>query len=69
MGAMDEQLPRAGLDALQTFLVMSGILMMNFIVTPWIIVPTVILGAIFLYIRAVYMPTAQDIKRLEGVSK
>lgn len=69
MGAMDELLPRATLDAIQIFLVMMGILVMNFIVTPWMVIPAVILGALFYYFRSVYLSTAQDVKRLEGVSK
>lgn len=69
MGAMDEILPRAGLDALQVFLVMSGILVMDFIVIPWMMIPAIIIGGILYYLRGIYLATAQDVKRLEGVSK
>ncbi|KAJ8973533.1 hypothetical protein NQ317_015667, partial [Molorchus minor] len=66
MGAVDELLPRAALDAIQIFLVMSGILVMVFIVTPWMIAVAVVLGILFYYFRVVYLSSAQDIKRLEG---
>lgn len=69
MGTIDETLPRAFTEAIQVFLVMGGILMLVFIVLPWMLVPAVILGFIFYVCEVVYLGTAQDIKRLEGVSK
>lgn len=69
MGAIDELLPRASLDAVQVFLVMSGILMIVFIVSPWMIAPAVALGLLFYYLRVIYLKSAQDVKRLEGVSE
>ncbi|KAJ8945507.1 hypothetical protein NQ318_017951, partial [Aromia moschata] len=68
MGVIDELLPRATLDALQVFLVMSGILMIVFIVSPWMIAPAALLGLLFYYLRVVYLKSAQDVKRLEGVN-
>nr|CAH7718231.1 unnamed protein product [Callosobruchus chinensis] len=69
MGGLDEQLPKAALDAIQVFLVMSGILIMVFIVTPLMLIPAAILGLIFYWFRTVYIASAQDIKRLEGVTR
>lgn len=69
MGVIDELLPRATLEAIQVFLVMSGILMIVFIVTPWMIAPAAALGVMFYFFRVIYLKTAQDVKRLEGVSK
>ncbi|CAH1098765.1 unnamed protein product [Psylliodes chrysocephalus] len=69
MGAIDEILPRAQFDTLQIFLVLFGILTMVFIVTPWMMVPTIVLGTIFYWFRVVYLKCAQAIKRLEGTSK
>ncbi|KAJ8932364.1 hypothetical protein NQ314_014731 [Rhamnusium bicolor] len=69
MGAIDELLPRATLDAIQVFLVMSGILMIVFIVSPWMIAPAALLALLFYYLRLVYLKSAQDIKRLEGVNR
>ncbi|KAJ8919555.1 hypothetical protein NQ315_002177 [Exocentrus adspersus] len=69
MGAIDELLPRASLDAVQVFMVMSGILMIVFIVSPWMIAPAMVLGLLFYYLRVVYLKSAQDVKRLEGVNR
>merc|ERR1719422_1888629 len=40
-----------------------------FAVRPWVMIPTVILGVIFVFLRRFYMGSSRDIKRLEGVSK
>lgn len=69
MGTIDETLPRATTEAVQVFLVMGGILMLVFIVSPWMIIPAVLLGFIFYVCEVIYLGTAQDVKRLEGVSK
>ncbi|KAL1514285.1 hypothetical protein ABEB36_003566 [Hypothenemus hampei] len=69
MGTIDEYLPKCTLDTLQIFLVMSGILGMVFIISPWMIIPALILGFFFIYARKVYLTTAQDIKRLESTTK
>ncbi|CAD6222001.1 GSCOCT00005267001.2-RA-CDS [Cotesia congregata] len=69
VGAMDELLPRAMLEAIQIFLVMAGILVIITSVNPWMGIPIVIMGTIFYLIRIYYLNTAQDIKRLEGIAK
>lgn len=69
MGVIDELLPRATLEAIQVFLVMAGILMIVFIVSPLMIIPTALLGIMFYVFRVVYLKTVQDVKRLEGISK
>ncbi|KAF7283323.1 ATP-binding cassette sub-family C member 4-like [Rhynchophorus ferrugineus] len=69
MGAVDEMLPKVVLETLQIFFLMIGILGMVFIVSPWMILPAVILGSIFWYARVIYLTSAQDIKRLEGLTR
>jgi ATP-binding cassette subfamily C (CFTR/MRP) protein 4 len=69
MGAMDELLPRATIEAIQIFLVMSGILIMVFIVTPWMIGTAIVLGLLFYWFRIIYLATVQDVKRLEGITR
>lgn len=69
IGAVDEILPKALLQTLQIFLVGAGILVMAFIITPWLIVPTAIVTVMFYYTRKVYLASAQNVKRLEGTSK
>ncbi|XP_046746888.1 ATP-binding cassette sub-family C member 4-like [Diprion similis] len=69
VGAMDELLPKAMLEALQIFTVMLGILVMVAVVNQWMLIPTIIMAVIFYTIRVYYLKTAQDIKRLEGITK
>lgn len=66
---MDELLPKAFMEALQIFSVMTGILTMVAVVNPWMMVLMVVLGGLFQMIRKYYLKTAQNIKRLEGISK
>lgn len=66
---MDEILPRIMLEAIQMALVMSGILVMEAIINYWMLIPIAILTVLFTLVIKMYTRTAQDVKRLEGVSK
>ena len=46
-----------------------GILAVIFAVRPWVIIPTLFLGIIFLWLRRFYMHSSRDIKRMEGIAK
>ncbi|CRK89767.1 CLUMA_CG003444, isoform A [Clunio marinus] len=71
MGAVDELLPKAIVEATQNLLVMLGILILIAITTSgqWFLIA--LGGAIIFYglILKLYLRTAQDLKRLEGSSK
>ncbi|KAK7866066.1 hypothetical protein R5R35_013565 [Gryllus longicercus] len=69
LGSIDELLPKAMLEAIQVFLVMVSILVMVIIVNAYFIIVVVVLGFIFYKLRTLYLATAQDIKRLEGITK
>ncbi|XP_049951743.1 ATP-binding cassette sub-family C member 4-like isoform X1 [Schistocerca serialis cubense] len=69
MGAIDEMLPQALLDAVQVFLVMTGILVMVVTVNYYFLIVIIIVGPLFYKIRGIYLRTAQDIKRLEGITR
>jgi len=69
MGSMDELLPPAFFDVLTIGLNIAGIMAVIFAVRPWVMIPTVILGVIFVFLRRFYMASARDIKRLEGISR
>ncbi|KAJ8716037.1 hypothetical protein PYW08_013322 [Mythimna loreyi] len=69
MGVVDEILPKLYLDAIQVFMVMTGILVMVAIVNPYMLLTTAVC-AIFMYgITVVYLNTALTLKRMEGVSR
>ena len=69
VGAMDETLPRVMLEAVQIFLVISGVLVMVVIVNHWMLIPLAVLAVLFYYLRLLYLRTAQNIKRLESIAK
>lgn len=69
MGATDEFLPKAILDATQIILNMFGAIIVTAIVNPMFLVPVAALGIIFTYVRRVYLKTSKNIKRIEGSSK
>ncbi|XP_015109904.1 multidrug resistance-associated protein 4 [Diachasma alloeum] len=69
IGCVDELLPMALIDAIQIFAVMVGILAQVLIINWWTIFPMIIMGFFYWKIRTLYLATAQDIKRLEGITK
>ena len=69
MGAMDELLPPAFFDAFVISLSIFGIMAVVFSVRPWIMLPTLFLGIVFVFLRRFYMCSSRDIKRLEGTAK
>lgn len=48
---------------------MLGILVNISVANPYMIIAIVLLGALFDYLRKIYISTAKDIKHLEGISK
>ncbi|KAL2730827.1 ATP-binding cassette sub-family C member 4-like isoform X1 [Vespula squamosa] len=69
IGAVDEILPRTMIESIQIFAVMSGILIQVIIINWWTIIPVLIMGFLYWKIRNIYMATAQNLKRLEGITK
>ncbi|XP_039312865.1 probable multidrug resistance-associated protein lethal(2)03659 isoform X2 [Solenopsis invicta] len=69
MGAVDELLPKAILDSGQMTMLMFGSLVVTCVVNPIFLIPTVIIGGIFYWIRKVYLKTSKNIKRLEGIAR
>ena len=43
--------------------------MVIFLVRPWVVIPTIVLGVVFVFLRKFYMASSRNIKRLEGISK
>ena len=68
IGAIDELLPKAILDAGQMCMLMFGSLIMTCVVNPIFLVPVVTISGIFYWIRKIYLKTSKNIKRLEGIS-
>lgn len=69
MGAIDELLPMAMIDCIQIGLSLLGIIVVVGSSNPWLMIPTVVIGVIFYYLRVVYLATSRSVKRLEGISE
>ncbi|XP_049948143.1 ATP-binding cassette sub-family C member 4-like [Schistocerca serialis cubense] len=69
MGSTDELLPQFLIMMIQIYLVLCGILAMVLVVNYVLIVPMVIVGALFIYVARLFMTTGRNVKRLEGVRR
>ncbi|KAF2882882.1 hypothetical protein ILUMI_23292 [Ignelater luminosus] len=69
IGSIDELLPKAILDAGQMILLMVGSLILVAIVKVYFLIPVAITGAVFIFLRVVYLKTSKNIKRLEGITR
>ncbi|PSN42283.1 Multidrug resistance-associated protein 4 [Blattella germanica] len=69
MGSVDELLPKAILDASQIILMMAGSLAVTVSVNLYFLIPIVVMGSVFWYIRKVCLKTSKNVKRLEGITK
>ncbi|XP_025073873.1 probable multidrug resistance-associated protein lethal(2)03659 [Pogonomyrmex barbatus] len=69
MGAVDEMLPTALIDCVQIGLSLLGIIVVVAIANVWLLIPTVLIGIVFYYLRVFYLTTSRSIKRLEGVTR
>ncbi|XP_047107183.1 ATP-binding cassette sub-family C member 4-like [Schistocerca piceifrons] len=69
MGSTDELLPQFTIMMIQIYLVLCGILAMVLVVNYILIVPMVIVGALFVYVARLFMTTGRNVKRLEGIRR
>lgn len=69
MGSIDELLPLALIDCMQIGLALLGIIVVVAVITPWLMIPTCLIGILFYLLRIFYLRTSRNIKRLEGTSK
>ncbi|XP_015109425.1 probable multidrug resistance-associated protein lethal(2)03659 isoform X2 [Diachasma alloeum] len=69
MGAIDELLPMALIDCVQIGLALLGIVVVVGVANPWLMVPTVVIGVLFYFLRVIYLATSRSIKRLEGITR
>lgn len=69
MGQVDEILPAVMIDVIQIFLQLFGIIVVIAVVNYYFIVPTILVGIIFYFLRAYYLASSRNIKRIEATSK
>ncbi|XP_059740468.1 ATP-binding cassette sub-family C member 4-like [Bos taurus] len=65
IGHMDDLLPASFQEFIQTFLQVIGVVVVVVVVIPWIAIPVIPLGIIFLILRRYFLETSRDVKRLE----
>lgn len=68
MGQVDEILPSVMIDVIQIFLSLGGIIVVVAVVNYWFLVPTLIIGVIFYFLRNFYLMTSRSVKRMEATS-
>lgn len=68
MGQVDEILPAVMIDVIQIFLQLFGIIVVIAVVNYYFIIPTVIVGIIFYFLRGYYLSASRNIKRIEATS-
>ncbi|XP_068382626.1 ATP-binding cassette sub-family C member 4-like [Eschrichtius robustus] len=73
IGHMDDLLPLTFLDFIQTFLLVTGVMVhaagVMVAVIPWTAIPLVPLGIIFFVLRQYFLETSGDVKRLECATR
>ncbi|KAG8034821.1 hypothetical protein G9C98_007897 [Cotesia typhae] len=69
IGCVDEQLPKFMVEAIQIYAVMLGIFIQIIIVHWWMSFLITVMILFYWLIKNIYLATAQDVKRLEGVTK
>lgn len=69
IGFMDDLLPLTFFDFANCLLLVLGSVTLVCIVNPWVLLATLPLTVVFFKLRAYYLLTARDVKRLEAVSR
>lgn len=69
MGQVDEILPAVMIDVIQIFLQLFGIIIVVATVNYYFLIPTLIIGIIFYFLREFYLKSSRDIKRMEATSE
>lgn len=65
---IDELQPKSLLDAIQNILSILGSLLVAAAVNPYFLLPTVVLGVVFVLMRNAYLKITRNLIRLDGIS-
>ncbi|XP_036142952.1 multidrug resistance-associated protein 4-like [Monomorium pharaonis] len=69
MGTMDEILPKVMLEAFQVIFLVCDVMIIEVILNPWMLIIIMVLTVLFFFTMNFYLSTAQNVKRLEGITK
>ncbi|XP_050502062.1 probable multidrug resistance-associated protein lethal(2)03659 isoform X2 [Diabrotica virgifera virgifera] len=69
IGIVDEVLPTTILDTLQIGLSVLSICLIIGTLSPWMLIPTIIVLVIFYFMRFIFLETSRDVKRVESINR
>ncbi|KAM9344115.1 LOW QUALITY PROTEIN: ATP-binding cassette sub-family C member 4-like [Pholidichthys leucotaenia] len=69
IGYLDSLLPWMFVDFIQVFLQVIGVIAVAITIIPWILIPVLLLLAVFLFLRHYFLQTSRDIMRLESTTR
>ncbi|KAG5889083.1 hypothetical protein JTB14_004927 [Gonioctena quinquepunctata] len=69
IGALDESLPITLLDTIQIGLSVAAISTVIGSLSLWILVPTILIFALFYSMRVIFLKTSRDVKRVESITR
>ena len=69
MGFVDQQIPSTIVELNQSMLIVTSVVVTGGIVNPYMVIPALVLFAISLPFRKIYLRTGRDVKRLDAATK
>ncbi|XP_055381149.1 probable multidrug resistance-associated protein lethal(2)03659 [Condylostylus longicornis] len=69
MSAVDTTLPMSLIDCLLFFTDVFAILVMVSVANYWLLIPAILMGFLFYFLRCIYINTSRSIKRIESMSR
>ncbi|CAG9827192.1 unnamed protein product [Diabrotica balteata] len=69
IGIVDEVLPTTILDTLQIGLSVLSICLVIGTLSPWMLIPTIVVLVIFYFMRFIFLETSRDVKRVESINR
>ncbi|KAH8258985.1 hypothetical protein KR038_000986, partial [Drosophila bunnanda] len=69
LGQVDEMLPVVMMDVIQTFLCLTGIVIIIAVVNPLLLTPTILISIVFYKLRSFYLKTSRDVKRIDAIAR
>lgn len=69
IGQIDEILPSIWIDLVQHFLTIFGVIFVTCLVNPFFLIPIIMIGTLFYFLRKYYLKTSSSLKRLEAITR
>lgn len=69
VGTIDSTLPSVVVDCMKFVLELAGVTAIVVSTNYWLILPSFVMCAIFYILRYVFLTTARNVKRVEGISE